>query len=278
MTTNNGDTGYIGSDKSYQFSEHLKDRKQHQIIPGAEDFYVPIKIFKIEYKDPLIVRIIEFVLKKIFFFLQPDGSKEVDIVNLTTLPSNLFYGAKEGERIRFYYDDRPIDLSLKQNANPDMYDNFDDSFNQLQQNVKNEGYFWSEIDIPNGMLVYGKKKLSADARFYTKEKGCIPLTEEDLLQFNAFKPTVLLSYSEYENGKIEFDAPGLKEGDFKILIDRRLIIIIAHNDRGKFFFKMTVKDNSFNTFDLDKVSIQRTGRGTAIFTYGFIEKSRAFHA
>lgn len=116
---------HIGADRMYRYSSFLKDSSQKPIISKDEDFYVPIGIWK---KDPsaengLILRIAEYILRKLFFFLgSVDENKEgfYYVMNpdsqmlLRELPSALFNHAKENDIITFYMGERKVSLALKQ--------------------------------------------------------------------------------------------------------------------------------------------------------------------
>jgi hypothetical protein len=210
-----GDAGVVGTDKRMQYSTHLTTPEGKQISLQKRDYHITFQGRLLE--APLILRIIELVLKKIFFFLQPKRPIEDPWV----LPSPLFAGAQENNIIQFRWNGTLYEYRLKQLNHP-LYDcraDFELCFKQLQSYVEYKAlsgnpYLYEE-DIPPYYSRKLNRRLTENAQIYSPAtKTLSPLTSENFEQLTKHlvkaEPRNRISFFQMSDTyTIVFDAPGI---------------------------------------------------------------------
>jgi hypothetical protein len=244
ILTNCGDTGFIGLDKTYQFSEHLRSEAGKPLGIAQKDFYVRVEASLRQDEVPLVLRIIEWVLKKVFFFLQPPESS--CLFSNPYLPSTLFYGAREGDHVSYLADGRPIELILNQQSHhlEAGKTNFEDFFHsleayiQLNEKRREKPLYLFVQDRPVHVQVLDFKELSEKATVYLPQTGeQVAVSTELLKEFDQYsrnqsQPFPILEGELREDGSAFFclAASAMKAKDIKVLIDGYSLIVIG--DRG----------------------------------------------
>lgn len=177
------DAGLIGTDQYRKYSSRLTTSEGKQIPLQPSDFHITLDGREI--KPPLILRIFEFVLKKIFFFLQPKRPKEDPWV----LPSPLFNQAKENNVVQFRWEGTLYEYRLKQLTHSiiNCRVNFESCFLSLQAHVEHKAsvgnpYLFEE-DIPQEYSHDLGKLFSSKTQIYSPaNKTLSPLTPDKLKQ------------------------------------------------------------------------------------------------
>ncbi len=93
----------------------IKNSSGESISIKERDFYVPLQI--VQPQTSTLLKTIEFVLKAIFFFLQP---KRPASIAFEKMPSTLFHNAQENSILNLLIDDCPVHLILKQQHHPNI--------------------------------------------------------------------------------------------------------------------------------------------------------------
>ncbi len=240
IETNMG-LGMLGRDAKFEFHKHIQSPDGKAISRGQSDFYVTPRMTQIEASCPRVIAIIEFVLKKIFFFLQ--GAAPSLSLLPEKLPSYLFYGAKENDRISFLYDNRPVELTLKQHDNRRAEGklDFEKFFNTIPVTLGigiEEGvgsYYLYDVDAGENDLILkvgaSWRKLGPNAVVKTFPNEVKPVTKEDVHSFNQFVEkacpfsTVVLKVEK--EFTVCLEAFRMQPENFKAIIDGRFVTLIG---------------------------------------------------
>lgn len=182
-------TSFIGNDTTFKFSEHLKYPNGAPISIDPKDFYV-------------CVNTTSQGLKAILQDIINPGSKS----GVLYLPSALFREAKEGETIRFKYDDHTFELTCKQALHPSRRFSFEDIFQQLQITASQENRYRFEQDRPSSLKQCMGITVGKDFR----EIGPSFAGKENIDQI-ASTYQILSCGIGYESSQLffEIDAPGI---------------------------------------------------------------------
>jgi HSP20 family molecular chaperone IbpA len=240
IKSHQGDAGLIGTDQYRKYSSRLTTSEGKQIPLQPSDFHITFDGREI--KPPLILRIFEFVLRKIFFFLQPKRPKEDPWV----LPSSLFNKAKENNIVQFRWEGTLYEYRLKQLTHSiiNCRVNFESCFLSLQAHVEHKArignpYLFEE-DIPQEYSRELGRLFSEKAQIYSPaNKTLSPLTSEKLRQLTEHKSRAeRVGITHSQNGgvySVNFDAAGISEPNLEniilILEDNYLAIFLYSKDK-----------------------------------------------
>lgn len=216
ITTNWKDTGLIGSDQMYRFSENLKTLDKKPITLPSNAFYVPIETRSV--------------------------NGDVVVHGSYYMPSTLFEGAKENDVIGYYLKNRKIELTLKQQLHPheNGRQNFETFFASLKhdflsnlQKPRDPIFLFSQ-DIPPGTPCLGFRALdSAFTLTYTPQTNqweFFKFSDLDLFKNtlkNSAQFEVYKASSDADSSTFLLGASGMKKEDFKILVDRNYLALIG---------------------------------------------------
>ncbi len=244
IVTNEGMTGQLGRDLKYQFGKNIT------LLNGSfsvdpKDLYATFTFTPEEFS--LISRIIEMVLRKIFFFLPPAQLNPLP----AELPMSLFEGAKENDTVSFNYQGRPIELTLKQLDHPLAPDYFEDFLNHLkiyyelsQERHWTSPYLFYE-DMPEDSWLLFYHWIDKTSAVFFNGNEC---HEDKLAIINALSQEAFEFFKKYDNADpsfmlnnvmlkdaqqeqigvgIELNVVYMKPKDVKILIDYDYICVIG---------------------------------------------------
>ena len=249
INSNMGGAGLIGTDQRMNYTSHLTTSEGKLIPLQKRDFHIVLKSHPV--KPSWVLRIIEFVLTKIFFFLQPKRPIEEPWV----LPSAIFHEAKENDILRFRWDGRLFEYRLKQQNHtaPEGRTNFESFFQTLQAFMKDKvrcecPYLFVE-DAPPLYSFELNNLFSKNAQIYspaTKALSSFTFNHLQKLNKNLSKAERLaITWYEHEDSSftLVFDAPGVSEKNISLLLDRRYLLILVQK-KDEWAPKGTVIENS----------------------------------
>jgi hypothetical protein len=218
ITTNWRDTGLIGADQAYRFSENLKTPDKKPISVPSNAFYVPIKTRSV--------------------------NTNVAVSDSYYMPSILFEGARENDVISYYLRNRKIELTLKQQLHPheNGRQNFESFFASLKhyflsnlQKPRDPIFLFSQ-DIPPGTPCLGFRALdAASATIYTAGTNRWELFSTNLSNVELFNDSlknsgqfqVLETSTHSASSTFLLGATGMKKENFKILVDKNYLVLIG---------------------------------------------------
>ncbi len=261
ILTNEGMTGWIGKDLKHQFGKNIT-LQNGAFSVDPKDLYVTFTFTPTELS--LISRIIETVLRKIFFFLPPAQLEPLTEV----LPMALFNDAKENDTVSFSYKGRPIELTLKQLKHPLAPDDFERFLSHLKTYFKlsqekhwKNPYLFSE-DMPDDSWLlqwHWIDKTSAVFFIGDQCKDGMPPTISPLSQetFKTFKKydkaeesLFLLRNIAHNDAdekaigvSIELNVNYMKPEDVKILIDYDYICVIGERTQPEYLERREKQKN-----------------------------------
>lgn len=216
--------GLIGTDTHYKFHKHLKMADGVSYAAAPTDTYVWVVVTPME-STSVVIRIMEFVLKKIFFFIQSPEKLEFE-----HLPASLFQNARENETLSIKWDGRPVKLVLKQQShNHDQgRKNFETFFQEFNR-VLSPSYLFEE-DIPAGSLCLGTRPLTQQARIRQGTNILQQANKEliDTLSTYLNTPKAELELSQIDShGEfiLGVGAPGVTEDSIIYLVDQQYFFI-----------------------------------------------------
>lgn len=234
--SNIGGIGFIGTDRYMKYTSRLTTPEGKQIPLQERDLHITLSENLIQ--TPWVLRIVEFVLKKIFFFLQ--HKKEIEKPGV--LPSSILSEAKENDILRFRWDGCLFEYRLKQHNHsvPEGRENFESNFQSLQllwdQRDKSVRPYLFEEDFPPLYSFELNKLFSEKAQIYSLvNKTLSPLTADQLkLLEKPLSQAQRFNYTLYANQDssftLVFDAPGVSEKNFSerllLFLDHRYLLIL----------------------------------------------------
>jgi len=224
--------GLIGTDRRMQYASRLATPEGNPIPLQERDFHIIFTVNLV--KTSWVLRIIEFVLKKIFFFLQPQKQMEDPWV----LPSVIFQEARENNKIRFRWNGTLYEYRLKQQNHPhrDCQANFESIFQGLQvfmeNKVKSKCPYLFEEDFPPFYSFQLNKLFNEKTQIYSPAaKSLSPLTSDHLQQIMEHLPKAerckFTLTKDEDHFTLAFDAPGVSSKNVSMLLDRRYLFILA---------------------------------------------------
>ncbi len=245
ILTNEGMTGQLGRDLKYQFGKNITLQNSSFSV-DPKDLYVTFHFTPEEFS--LISRIIEMVLRKIFFFLP---STELNPLP-AELPMSLFKDAKENQTVSFNYQGRPIELTLKQLDHPKAPDTFEGFLNHLKiyYELSQERHWTSpylfDQDMPEDSWLLCHHWIDKTSAVFFNGNECQedklattkPLTQETFETFKKYdyadsssfmRFNLILSNDQKEQigVGIELNVVYMQPKDVKVLIDYDYVCVIG---------------------------------------------------
>ncbi|MBS0647778.1 MAG: hypothetical protein JSS10_00970 [Verrucomicrobia bacterium] len=233
IQSHQGDAGLIGTDEHMYHSFHLKTVEGQKISLQPGDFHITFQGREI--KLPLILRILEFVLKKIFFFVE----RKKPVEDPWILPSTLFNQAQENHIVQFRWKDTFYEYHLKQQTHPKVNcrENFEVILKVLQEHVELKARvgnpYLFEKDVPKEYCGELGKLFSNDAQIYSPaNKTLSPLTPEKLNELiehkaKAARFEVIINQHE-EPVNVRFPAPGINLHHITLLVGHHYLGIFLY--------------------------------------------------
>lgn len=299
ISNNIGYSGFIGQDKKYEFAKHLKTPQGQAIQPAEKDFYVPLITQSFSPDTHWLILKIEWILKKIFFFLQP--TKMTSTIAYPHMPSTLFYGAKENEKIRYFLDNQLVELTLKQGLHPlvegqDLFENFLDTLScwvKMNQKTGGQTLYLFEKDKPDHILTWKKYRcLTEDASIYNPRVGRQKVTKEILAELASYQDQSCpqfeilgeFFYTDSDSGtyklKLFLGATRLEIENIQVLIDENFVVIcgrrnplnipentiIHHATPLEIRLEFTISPVKHGPVDKDSIILENLENGVIRFT------------
>ncbi len=198
-------TGYIGTDRKYQFSNRIKLMSGEKLKITPDDFYLSVTINSVNSKS-------EYVF-----------------------PSSLFTQAKKGNQVRFYFDDKLYDLRMKEGM--------EDQIKEIHENLKEDplldlGFYQYEKDIPPNYFkwffyAHWHIYLSPEAkRIRTDAPGILPVNFQ---QLSRATPTLTAAEAYYNESDLLFNinVSGFHKDEIDIIFDKHTLYVYAYHRKEK---------------------------------------------
>lgn len=204
IENNNGDVGYLGKDVTCKFAEHIKLSDGTPFKADPQDTICKVCVTGLPFKLP----------------------------SPSYFPISLFEGKKEGDRLLFFYDDLPIELTLTQmnhskTCGQTQFETFLDSLKKIQ-NYKQQYLY--ERDVPDDMPILSYTPLTKNAKVFDhKSQTYIPYTQAHVNFFQeVFTTGEPFGEIQVPGDNPVFLAQEIKDiNDLAILIDRRRLCIVG---------------------------------------------------
>jgi hypothetical protein len=161
--------GQIGLDKRMQYGNRFRTVGNQPIILQNDDFHATLALQPDQLS--LIWRIAQWILQKIFFYLQSKNSVEPP----AALPATILQNSKENDRLLFRWEGRLFEYTLRQQLHPQTKIDFERLFKNVQLYMQQNWfkYLFEEDSLP--VIQMPTSELS---RFYSEHARIyIPATK-----------------------------------------------------------------------------------------------------
>ncbi|HVX00324.1 MAG TPA: hypothetical protein VHA52_07815, partial [Candidatus Babeliaceae bacterium] len=155
--------GLIGEDRHIQYQKHMGRTF------SSEDYHIYVDM--VYEKLPRVLEIVEYVLKKMFFFLQTSPP-----LLPFCLPASLLEQGKEGKSQVIIWDNQRIRCTYDHHFGK-YFSSFEEAFQysqeQIEEKKKGPNPYLFQDDIPDGTLTFNHRILSPNAQcfHFSEQRG-----------------------------------------------------------------------------------------------------------
>lgn len=255
VSINSRDTGYIGLDKTCQFSKHLSTINGEPIAPKRRDCYVTVLVTMQPPKYTYaFLEKVESVLNFFFGFIPKPALPP----QRHELPASLFTNAQEGSKVLYRYDQVPIQLTLKQEGDPTSFiETFQGALQEVVQESQKANSYRYASDIPTDELTFRGILVEQDACLFDGTLKALPLEQPLLTEFAkkllpADTAKMTWSYTPDNVQQLRFDLPGVEREDIHLFLNGTTLSIVATREDRSFCREQTFEKK------IDPQSLQLT--------------------